>query len=101
VRDDEFTKALAAWCRYYLETEEFDRTLTIMRDPRTGNAVIESWVRQQSHVNARAAHARYLGGYGGHEDSYHDAKRQAGRWSHEVQKQWLAEYDMAEARRRA
>lgn len=94
--DREFTQTLAAWCRYYVETEEFDRTLTAMRD-----AVLtyDSWVRQQSHVNTRAAHARYLGWYGGHGDTYHDAKHMAGSWSHEARKRWLAEYDLAERKR--
>lgn len=74
--------AIAAWCRYFVATERFDRSICERRSPRSGDAIpADPWERAES--AAFASEQKLLdcdlAGVCAHDSQY--AKELAGGWS--------------------
>ena len=83
-KDEEYNDALVRWCRYYTETEEYDRRLTPHRNQR-GDAEIGGpgqWAHRASNDFAREVMKR-LGLWQRRTSVEIKAKRRVSGWSHE------------------
>lgn len=87
--DAAFTDALVQWCRYHVATEAFDRSISSLRNPRTGDAIIDHdpWIRRRSYRFARRCAAHMAVAADRRIDQ--QAKEVVSGWSYEAQLRFL------------